>query len=211
MKLAYPFHGTFPITQRFGVNPQDYPATGGHMGIDWGIPLNTPIFPAAVGKVISAGWNNQGYGNLVIMEHADNIKTYYAHLSIVGKVANSVVDDIRLPLGHSGTTGNSTGPHLHFEYRVGNVPKNPLPLFTDEPDTDIPPVKPPTAKAFKVGDILKVDSDVLNIRAEAAAASKDLGDLVQGYRVKVIAVKGRWVRIKGEQEAWLCSDYLVRV
>jgi hypothetical protein len=204
MKLAYPFQGTFPITQRFGENPQDYPATKGHMGIDWGMPLDTPIYPAAVGKVISAGWNDQGYGNLVIMEHADNIKTYYAHLSRVNKVAGTVVEDLRLPLGFSGNTGNSTGPHLHFEYRVNNKPRNPALLFNQAPPAPLPAV------AVEVGDVVSVNCDILNIREAADAASRDLGDLAMGYRVKVAAISGRWVRMAGEQEAWLCGDYLLK-
>jgi murein DD-endopeptidase MepM/ murein hydrolase activator NlpD len=75
------------------------------------------------GKVISAGWNNQGYGNLVIVENG-SYRTYYAHLS---SIPVSVGDSVTAgtTIGLSGNTGNSTGPHLHYEIRKDNVPIDP--------------------------------------------------------------------------------------
>jgi murein DD-endopeptidase MepM/ murein hydrolase activator NlpD len=75
------------------------------------------------GKVISAGWNNQGYGNLVIVENG-SYRTYYAHLSSIPVSAGDVVT-AGTTIGLSGNTGNSTGPHLHYEIRKDNVPINP--------------------------------------------------------------------------------------
>jgi murein DD-endopeptidase MepM/ murein hydrolase activator NlpD len=75
------------------------------------------------GKVVHAGWNNQGYGNLVIVENGA-YRTYYAHLS---SIPVSVGDTVRAgtTIGLSGNTGNSTGPHLHYEIRKNNVPVDP--------------------------------------------------------------------------------------
>ncbi len=95
----------------------------GHNGLDFGIPVGTPIESTMDGKVIHAGWNNQGYGNLVIVENGP-YRTYYAHLS---SIPVSVGDFVRngMTIGLSGNTGNSTGPHLHYEIRKDNVPVNP--------------------------------------------------------------------------------------
>jgi murein DD-endopeptidase MepM/ murein hydrolase activator NlpD len=104
-----------------GVLTQDYHS--GHNGLDFGIPVGTPVETTMDGTVISAGWNNQGYGNLVIVENGA-YKTYYAHLS---SIPVSVGDNVTAgtTIGLSGNTGNSTGPHLHYEIRKGNVPIDP--------------------------------------------------------------------------------------
>ena len=87
-------------------------------------PSGTPIYAAKGGTVISAGWNNGGYGNLVIVSHGDGLTTAYAHMS---QVIASVGQDVGAGtlLGLEGSTGNSTGPHLHFETRVGGTAVNP--------------------------------------------------------------------------------------
>lgn len=96
-----------------------------HKGIDIAKNLGDSVNAALGGTVINAGYNNGGYGNLIIIQHGNNMKTYYAHLSEiyvnVGDVVNQ--DDI---IGAIGSTGNSTGPHLHFELRVDNQPVDPI-------------------------------------------------------------------------------------
>ena len=96
-----------------------------HKGIDIAKNLGDSVNAALGGTVINAGYNNGGYGNLIIIQHGNNMKTYYAHLSEiyvnVGDVVNQ--DDI---IGAIGSTGNSTGPHLHFEFRVDNQPVDPI-------------------------------------------------------------------------------------
>ena len=91
----------------------------GHNGIDFGVVVGTPVETTMSGKVTYAGWNNQGYGNLVIVENGD-YKTYYAHLS---SIPVSVGDTVNAgaTIGLSGNTGNSTGPHLHYEVRENNT------------------------------------------------------------------------------------------
>jgi peptidoglycan hydrolase-like protein with peptidoglycan-binding domain len=105
-----------------------YPGGRRHDGIDFPAPLGTPIGAAGVGTVLSAGWNSGGYGNLVIVQHRLGYQTYYAHLSRFAVSSGSrVAGGVRI--GYVGTTGHSTGPHLHFEVRHNGVPINPEPLF----------------------------------------------------------------------------------
>jgi murein DD-endopeptidase MepM/ murein hydrolase activator NlpD len=72
---------------------------------------------------VHAGWNNQGYGNLVIVENA-SYRTYYAHLSSIPVSVGDLVT-AGTSIGLSGNTGNSTGPHLHYEIRKNNLPTDP--------------------------------------------------------------------------------------
>ena len=94
-----------------------------HVALDFGIPVGTPIKSTMDGKVIYAGWNNEGYGNLVIVENG-RYKTYYAHLSEF-KVGVGDTIKANTVVGLSGNTGNSTGPHLHYEVRRDGVPIDP--------------------------------------------------------------------------------------
>jgi len=103
--------------------PQGMPIKGrltqrahkGHMALDFGAPVGTPVRATMDGKVVYAGWNNQGYGKLVIVENGP-YRTYFAHLS---KIPVQVGQSVRAGeiVGKSGNTGNSTGPHLHYEVR----------------------------------------------------------------------------------------------
>lgn len=95
----------------------------GHNGLDFGIVVGTPIEATMDGKVIYAGWNNQGYGNLVIVENG-SYRTYYAHLSSIPVSVGETVT-AGSTIGLSGNTGNSTGPHLHYEIRKNNLPIDP--------------------------------------------------------------------------------------
>lgn len=113
-------HG-FPVDGRLtqGSHP-------GHVAIDLGVPIGTPVKSTMDGKVIYAGWNDEGYGNLVIVENG-SYRTYYAHLneipvSVGQQVAAGSV------IGLSGSTGNSTGPHVHYEVRVDGQQVDPLPF-----------------------------------------------------------------------------------
>lgn len=96
----------------------------GHAGMDIFAPMGTPIYAAAGGTVISAGWNNGGYGNLVLVSHGNGLVTAYAHMSQVIAVEGQQVGQGTL-LGLEGSTGNSTGPHLHFETRLNGTAVNP--------------------------------------------------------------------------------------
>jgi murein DD-endopeptidase MepM/ murein hydrolase activator NlpD len=98
----------------------------GHTGIDLAVVTGTPVKATMDGKVVSAGWNTQGYGNLVIIENGA-YKTYYAHLSSIPVAVGDTVKAGSV-IGLSGSTGNSTGPHLHYEIRKNNVPIDPAPV-----------------------------------------------------------------------------------
>jgi murein DD-endopeptidase MepM/ murein hydrolase activator NlpD len=97
-----------------------------HNGVDYAAPRGTPIRSTADGKVILAG-RKGGYGKTVILRHAGRIETLYAHMNGYGKGIRSgkrvKQGDI---IGYVGTTGYSTGPHLHYEFRVDGVHRNPL-------------------------------------------------------------------------------------
>lgn len=95
-----------------------------HEGIDITAPTGTPIWAAAAGTVIHAGWLG-GYGNLVVVDHGNGLATAYAHSSaILVAVGQQVAQGETIAL--VGSTGNSSGPHLHFEVRVNGVAVDPL-------------------------------------------------------------------------------------
>lgn len=95
-----------------------------HTGVDIAAPIGTPIAAAGGGEVIWAGWRG-GYGNAVIIDHGHGRATLYGHMSRLGVRAGQVVSRRQL-IGYVGSTGMSTGPHLHFELRVNGVPRSPL-------------------------------------------------------------------------------------
>ena len=95
-----------------------------HSGIDIAAPTGTPIAASRGGRVVFAGWRGS-YGNLVIVDHRDGKTTWYAHLSRFAVGAGAWVDRGQT-LGFVGSTGRSTGPHVHVEVRVHGQPQNPL-------------------------------------------------------------------------------------
>ena len=95
-----------------------------HKGIDLAKNLGEEVHSAYEGTVVFAGYNNGGYGNLVIVQHENDMQTYYAHLNEISVSNGQYVGQGEL-LGTVGTTGYSTGPHLHFELRVGGNPVDP--------------------------------------------------------------------------------------
>ena len=109
---------TAPVTQPTPPKQQRYRA---HMGIDYAAPIGTPVFSVANGKVAHIGYSG-AYGNLIVLEHPGNYHTYYAHLSNFN-VELEVGNEVRrgLEIGYVGSTGRSTGPHLHFELRKNGV------------------------------------------------------------------------------------------
>ncbi|MHB8625681.1 MAG: peptidoglycan DD-metalloendopeptidase family protein [Aggregatilineales bacterium] len=95
-----------------------------HSGIDLAKPTGTPVFAAGTGTVIFAGWSDWGYGNSIVIAHTPTLMTLYGHLSQIDVSCGQSVKRGQL-IGNVGSTGNSTGPHLHFEIRVNQTPVNP--------------------------------------------------------------------------------------
>lgn len=98
-----------------------------HKGLDIAAPIGTPIVAPADGKVVFVGTKG-GYGNTVILDHGANVKTLYAHNSLIQVSEGEVV--IRgQEISRVGSTGRSTGPHLHYEVRIDGRPVNPNKYF----------------------------------------------------------------------------------
>lgn len=97
--------------------------SGWHPGLDIGCPMGTPIVAADDGTVIRAGWDNMGYGWMVWIEHDNGYKTLYAHLSRYDVDVGQIVRQGQL-IGLSGNSGNSLGPHLHFEISLNGAKQN---------------------------------------------------------------------------------------
>jgi murein DD-endopeptidase MepM/ murein hydrolase activator NlpD len=94
-----------------------------HAGVDLAAPHGTPVVAAGAGVVVSAGPNG-GYGNAILIDHGDGWLTHYGHLSAIGVQAGQRVTPGQ-HIGDEGSTGHSTGPHLHFEVHQGHF-KNPV-------------------------------------------------------------------------------------
>jgi peptidoglycan hydrolase-like protein with peptidoglycan-binding domain len=108
------------VGDRFG--PRD---NAFHTGLDYPAATGTTVAAAGRGCVSSAGWDSGGYGNLVVISHRLGMTSWYAHLNrITVKPGACVVAGT--PIGTVGSTGHSTGPHLHFELRLRGAPVDPL-------------------------------------------------------------------------------------
>lgn len=123
---GFPVEGRHRISASFGnrIHPILH-ISHHHSGIDLATPLNTSVFATADGVVEDSGvgWNG-GYGNLVKISHAFGFKTYYAHLNSILVRNGQFVKKGQL-IARSGSSGVSTGPHLHYEVRFLNTPINP--------------------------------------------------------------------------------------
>ena len=94
-----------------------------HDGKDYAVPIGTPVKAAGGGRVVYVGWSS-GYGNTVIIQHQQGMRTLYAHLNSFNVSSGQRVNRGQV-IARSGNTGRSTGPHLHFEVRVNGRPVNP--------------------------------------------------------------------------------------
>ena len=128
LPLTRPIPGA-PITSRFGMRIDPFLGTPAmHTGIDFRAPTGYPARATADGTVTIAGYNG-GYGNMVEIDHGNGITTRYGHLSQIEVKVGQVVSKGTL-LGRTGSTGRSTGPHLHYEVRVDGDAIDPMRYIT---------------------------------------------------------------------------------
>ncbi len=140
-----------------------------HKGVDYAAPRGTPIKAAGDGKVIFRG-NKGGYGKTIILQHGGNISTLYAHLSkFSGARSGSRVRQGQL-IGYVGSTGLATGPHLHYEYRLNGVHKNPRTVKL--PDAEpLDPQQMPAFQAAAAELLQKLELQRSLVAASAPASS----------------------------------------
>lgn len=144
-----------------GYGMRFHPVMGGmraHLGVDYAAPTGTPVMAVGDGVVEFAGWQN-GYGNFIVLQHRNGHTTAYGHLSRIGVKKGQRVEQGSV-IGAVGSTGVSTGPHLHFEFREQGVHKDPL-LIAKQGETV--PVSAASRAAF--------DANVKRMRLELAAAA----------------------------------------
>lgn len=127
--LFHPIGENYPKTQSFGMNVNAFPFTNGHSGVDFATPIGTPVKAPLDGIVVDVGEDLAGYGTFIVLEHSDGSRTLYANLS-----ETRVLEGQNVGAGETialtGNSGKSSGPHLHFEYRLANTPVDPLPFLT---------------------------------------------------------------------------------
>ena len=102
------------------------------MAVDIGGPYGTTVYAAAAGEVVYARWAETGYGYTLIIDHGDGLETWYSHLK--GTLLQSGFVERGAPIGEVGSTGNSSGPHVHFEVRLNGQQVNPLEYLPDSPN-----------------------------------------------------------------------------
>lgn len=166
-----------------------------HAGVDWAAPTGTPVYAMAAGKVALAG-DGRGYGNLVILTHAGGLETRYAHLSKFGTdISTGSIVGAGQIIGYVGTTGASTGPHLHFETRRGGTPVDPLIVMAGPRAVD------PGSQAVEalIEQIIRVESagdpNAKNTRSTATGLGQFISStwlrMMQSYRPDLVATLSR--------------------
>ena len=129
LPFSHPLRNSYRLSSPFGYRRD--PFNGGsrlHSGVDMAAPTGTPIYSTGDGVVSFAG-RQSGYGLIIVIEHAFGFETRYAHLSRIRVTEGQRVSRGDL-IGDMGSTGRSTGPHLHYEVRTGDTPQNPMNYIT---------------------------------------------------------------------------------
>jgi LysM repeat protein len=132
-RVVHAYAGQVPANAAKGSGLFGWPASGritqkfwdAHKAIDIGAPTGAPILASDSGYIAQVGWSKYGYGNYVVIDHGNGFQTLYAHMSaVLVEAGQSVGKGARI--GSIGTTGRTTGPHLHFEVRYKGVQRNPF-------------------------------------------------------------------------------------
>lgn len=122
------------LSSTFGM--RKHPVLGrmrAHKGVDYAARTGTPIMAAGDGRVELAGWKS-GYGKTVIINHGQGRSTLYGHMSSLGKIKRGQSVSQGSIIGRVGSTGLATGPHLHYEFRIGGKQVNPLKVTMPKPE-----------------------------------------------------------------------------
>ena len=125
-RYVWPLHGR--LTSYFGPRNLGMGTSSFHRGVDIAAPWGTPVVASRSGTVTFAGWSSQGYGNLVKVRHAGGDETWYGHFSSIGVSVGQYVKQNQI-VGYVGSTGISTGPHLHFELYTASRAVDPLSML----------------------------------------------------------------------------------
>ncbi|NPV87269.1 MAG: M23 family metallopeptidase [Anaerolineae bacterium] len=133
MNISPPLTGSPPITQTYA----DHIAYGKQKGykkynpgIDYAVPTGTPVYACCDGRVQYVNYHDEGYGRVIYIDHDNGYISIYAHLDYILVTAGQSVSTNQM-IARSGSTGRSTGPHLHFEIRYNNTPIDPADLLPD--------------------------------------------------------------------------------
>jgi murein DD-endopeptidase MepM/ murein hydrolase activator NlpD len=174
MRFSMPVPENSPVTQTFQEHEQRRKENGWvyyNGGIDWGVPEGTPIKAAADGRVIAAQASTSGYGEHIRIQHAETYVTVYGHLSAYACNPGQNVKEGEV-IGYSGNTGNSTGPHLHWEVRKGGIPVDGMPLLRtiEDPIPEFPGTIPTAVSVTATGVRLR-NAPYGSIQALAEAGS----------------------------------------
>lgn len=200
MKLFKPFSEDFPVTQSFGekiTNPQ------GHTGIDYALYSGTAVLASADGIISLAITGTTGYGNHIILDHGDGYQTLYAHLSAI---SISVGQKVRRgqTIGTSGNTGNSTGPHLHFELRVNQTAVDPQPFLDGIEESNVKAAAITTDQPE--GKQWRIACPVLNVRSGPGIGYPVCEQLNEGEVVPELdRSETLWIRIGSSR--WAAAKY----
>jgi murein DD-endopeptidase MepM/ murein hydrolase activator NlpD len=123
------------ISSRFST-ARKHPVLGvtrAHRGVDYAATTGTPIMAAGDGRVTFAGWQG-GYGRTIILDHGNGVTTLYAHMSRMGNYKTGSRVRQGAVIGYVGATGVATGPHLHYEFRIAGVHRDPLKVTLPKPE-----------------------------------------------------------------------------
>lgn len=194
VSFRQPFTGDYIITLDYGEKfPPLYTDESPHRGIDYGTPMGTPILASADGIVDFTASLTVGYGKYIRIRHDDNYITLYAHLSEINVREGQSIAKGQM-IGKSGSTGNSTGPHLHFEVRKNGIqidPKTVLQsVFDTNPTNNTPTAEKPKFEAVESGSAIVV-CDLANVRCHC-----DMSRVIKQLK------KGSIIMVSGKPVMW---------
>jgi hypothetical protein len=225
MKFLFPVPPDSIVTQTFAEHVAAARAHGWtnyNGGIDWAVFTGTPVKAAQAGKVTATRHDATGYGTHVRIQHDNGYLTIYCHLA---NFSVNVGDQVQAGqvIGLSDNTGNSTGPHLHFELRHNNIAIDPMPLLvtslipevTPEPTGPTEPIEPtgpvepiqptepeaPEPQSFPQLPKVRISAVALNVRLGPGVDNPLVGLVPQGIEVEVLD------SIKDGDDIWLHIGY----